>query len=167
MLANGRWDLIHFSFVDFSLCDKYRRKNRLTLNLLTTTIVAPPSNASKWQMGFNSAFKGLINLSYLLGHTMRILTLHSWFLQISSSCQHSVYILHARPFMSIAIAFNTPLCSSYIIGCCPFFFFFGTYKTNLITILWNHTLTEQNVLQSKANIFTPLRHERIKRRYVL
>jgi len=31
----------------------------LTLNLLTTTIFAPPSNASKWQMGFNSAFKGL------------------------------------------------------------------------------------------------------------
>ena len=31
----------------------------LTLNLLTTTIVALPSNASKWQMGFNSAFKGL------------------------------------------------------------------------------------------------------------
>ena len=31
----------------------------LTLNLLTTTIVAPPSNASKWQMGFNSAFTGL------------------------------------------------------------------------------------------------------------
>ena len=34
--------------------------NVLTLNLLTTTIVAPPSNASKWQMGFNSAFKGLM-----------------------------------------------------------------------------------------------------------
>ena len=33
--------------------------SRLTLNLLTTTIVAPPSNASKWKMGFNSAFKGL------------------------------------------------------------------------------------------------------------
>jgi len=31
----------------------------LTLSLLTTNIVAPPSNASKWQMGFNSAFKGL------------------------------------------------------------------------------------------------------------
>jgi len=30
-----------------------------TLNLLTTTIVAPPNNASKWQMGFNSAFKGI------------------------------------------------------------------------------------------------------------
>ena len=32
----------------------------LTLSLLTTTIIAPPSNASKWQMGFNSAFKGLL-----------------------------------------------------------------------------------------------------------
>jgi hypothetical protein len=38
----------------------------LTLNLLKTTIVAPPSNASKWQMGFNSAFKGLMTiLSFL------------------------------------------------------------------------------------------------------
>jgi hypothetical protein len=36
--------------------------SELTLNLLTTTIVAPPSNASKWQMGFNSAFKGLRTL---------------------------------------------------------------------------------------------------------
>jgi hypothetical protein len=33
----------------------------LTLNLITTTIAAPPSNARKWQMGFNLAFKGLIN----------------------------------------------------------------------------------------------------------
>jgi hypothetical protein len=32
---------------------------QLTLNLLTSTIVAPPSNASKWQMGFNSAFNPL------------------------------------------------------------------------------------------------------------
>ena len=30
-----------------------------------TTIVAPPSNASKWQMGFNLAFKGLIQ-GYLI-----------------------------------------------------------------------------------------------------
>jgi len=34
----------------------------LTLSLLTTTIFAPPSNASKWQVGFNSAFKGLISV---------------------------------------------------------------------------------------------------------
>jgi hypothetical protein len=49
---------VHFtsktSYVAYIVC--------LTLNLLTTTIVAPPSNASKWQMGFNSAFKGLIIL---------------------------------------------------------------------------------------------------------
>ena len=30
-----------------------QNSSTLTLNLLTTTIVAPPSNASKWQMGFN------------------------------------------------------------------------------------------------------------------
>jgi len=30
-----------------------------------TTIVAPPSNASKWQMGFNSEFKGLIKIEFL------------------------------------------------------------------------------------------------------
>ena len=40
--------------------EKYIMRS-LTLSLLTTTIVAPPSNASKWQMGFNSAFKGLNN----------------------------------------------------------------------------------------------------------
>jgi hypothetical protein len=34
---------------------------RLTLNLLTTSTVTPPSNASKWQRGFNLAFKGLRN----------------------------------------------------------------------------------------------------------
>ena len=32
--------------------------------MLTTTIVAPPSNASKWQMGFNSAFKGLTTIRF-------------------------------------------------------------------------------------------------------
>jgi hypothetical protein len=39
----------------------FRRNRRvhLTLNLLTTTIVAPSSNASEWQMGFNSALKEL------------------------------------------------------------------------------------------------------------
>ena len=39
MLANGGWDLI--------------------LILLTWTIWRAPTNASKWRMGFNSAFKGL------------------------------------------------------------------------------------------------------------
>ena len=41
-------------------CNVIATNEELTLNLLTTTIVAPPSNASKWQMGFNTAFKGLI-----------------------------------------------------------------------------------------------------------
>ena len=33
---------------------------QLTLILLTWTIWRAPTNASKWRMGFNSAFKGLI-----------------------------------------------------------------------------------------------------------
>jgi hypothetical protein len=37
-----------------------------------TTIVALPNNASKWQMGFNSAFKGLI---YRRQHNYLIITL--------------------------------------------------------------------------------------------
>jgi hypothetical protein len=53
-------------FIMFSvITDIYKKKTKgptLTLNLLTTTIVAPPSNASKWQMGSNSASKGLMEL---------------------------------------------------------------------------------------------------------
>jgi hypothetical protein len=46
------------------LCQIYHvRESSLTLNLLTTAIVALPSNASKWQMGFNSAFEGLMVVS--------------------------------------------------------------------------------------------------------
>ena len=32
----------------------------LTLTLVTWTIWRAPTNASKWRMGFNSAFKGLM-----------------------------------------------------------------------------------------------------------
>ena len=35
-----------------------------TLILLTSTIWRSPTNASKWRMGFNSAFKGLIATSH-------------------------------------------------------------------------------------------------------
>jgi len=43
----------------------YKKKNfnplkaELTLNPLTWKIWWAPNNASRWQMGFNSAFKGL------------------------------------------------------------------------------------------------------------
>jgi len=35
--------------------------SNLTLTLLTWRIWWAPNNASRWQMGFNSAFKGLIS----------------------------------------------------------------------------------------------------------
>jgi len=58
-----KMDRVHSGFI-WSRAESSDRTNvlpslNLTINLLTTTIVAPPSNASKWQMGFNLAFKGL------------------------------------------------------------------------------------------------------------
>ena len=47
---------------------RYKYNNTLTLILLTWRIWWAPNNASKWQMGFNSAFKGLndvMKLSFL------------------------------------------------------------------------------------------------------
>ena len=62
VICNCNKDGINFGQLDTLQVTTSARGMSLTLNLLTTTIVAPPSNASKWQMGFNSAFKGL-NLS--------------------------------------------------------------------------------------------------------
>jgi len=45
----------------------------LTLNLLTAAIVAPPNNASEWEMGFNLAFKGLNCIMVFFGDTMNCL----------------------------------------------------------------------------------------------
>ena len=41
------------------LCKVFFYFTALTLILLTWTIWRSPTNASKWRMGFNSAFKGL------------------------------------------------------------------------------------------------------------
>src|SRR5215469_3733602 len=60
----------------------------LTLNLLTTTIVAPPSNASKWQMGFNSAFKRMHENQQI----------HQLFIQFINYVWHLLHVsaLHAH-----------------------------------------------------------------------
>jgi len=39
-----------------------------TLNTLTWKIWRAPNNASRWQMGFNSAFKGLTQLVAIIMH---------------------------------------------------------------------------------------------------
>ena len=61
-----------------NIYNKKTKGSTLTLNLLTTTIVAPPSNASKWQMEFNSAFKGLMEVFTSIGK------LKKFFLQLES-----------------------------------------------------------------------------------
>jgi hypothetical protein len=69
----------------------------LTLNLLTTTIVALPINASKWQMGFNSAFKGLILCFIRVKH----------------------YTLLAKPFVHLSFSVADGLFLAVIIGLFP------------------------------------------------
>ena len=63
----NRWIYVSFQFAHFSLfipcifLNQYiSQQMQLTLTLLTWRIWWAPTIASKWQMGFNSAFKGLI-----------------------------------------------------------------------------------------------------------
>ena len=55
----------------------YNKQHCLTLVLLTWTIWRAPTNASKWRMGFNSAFKGLIAITSTVKPVM-LVTLVSW-----------------------------------------------------------------------------------------
>ena len=50
--------------------------NLLTLILLTWTIWRAPTNASKWRMGFNSAFKGLKPTGYVMHQQFNIQQLY-------------------------------------------------------------------------------------------
>ena len=53
----------------------------LTLILLTSRIWWAPNNASKWQMGFNSAFEGLNTVRYMGSRIANMMTLYfalSW-----------------------------------------------------------------------------------------
>jgi len=61
----------------------------LTLNLLTTTIIAPPNNASKWQMGFNSAFKGLKRIPPLSPSTFTFEKNMCCFIKVNSTEKRS------------------------------------------------------------------------------
>ena len=78
--------------------------NKLTLNPLMWKIWWAPNNASKWQMGFNSAFKGLIENSA-----------SSWFLlygytrdySLSQSKHHVPWIIIFFPAMKFLEAHLT------------------------------------------------------------
>ena len=85
----------------------------LTLNLLTTTIVAPPSNASKWQMGFNSAFKGLKEFSLVVCDKQ--LTFAHFFLGGDGYIKYIKFLLL---FISSAEDTSNFLFPSFLVGFC-------------------------------------------------
>ena len=69
----------------------------LTLNLLTTTIVAPPCNANKWQMGFNSAFKGLKTNHLMLYRETIAVCSQSHTEHINIRCGQNVGFVNVKP----------------------------------------------------------------------
>jgi hypothetical protein len=72
----------------------------LTLNLLMTTIVAPSSNVSKWQMGFISAFKGLNRAVYCSCKILQTL-------QVSYPYKsHIKGVIEAKNYKKICLTFN-------------------------------------------------------------
>jgi preprotein translocase subunit SecE len=79
--AAGTWpiQIVNIKFRSLYICtalSTVAHKRILTLNLLTSTIVAHPSKASKWQMGFNSAFKGLTKkIIHYSSHSIQIIVL--------------------------------------------------------------------------------------------
>ena len=73
----------------------------LNLNLLTTTIVAPPNNANKWQMGFNSEFKGLISHLFTLSMHKTHILVHT---SLYSCCEAT---LPVDPSEGSALYFST------------------------------------------------------------
>ena len=77
----------------------------LTLNLLTTTIVARPSNASKWPMGFNSAFKVLIMSEMNKIECLAILIMS----EINNSVKYCTHFLPWRYTTHSGCVFYSPL----------------------------------------------------------
>ena len=97
----------------------FDRASSLTLNLLMTTIVAPASNARKWQMGFNSAFKGLrimeITTKYLEQSLLGTSKLHSPSYFKPNGFYH-IYLhkkkSHAHTLSHIYLTYASYLCRS-------------------------------------------------------
>ena len=63
---------ISICHLSLSTCFNSASLGYLTLILLTWRIWLTPNNASKWQMGFNSAFKGLKKVLKILSFSLQI-----------------------------------------------------------------------------------------------
>src|SRR5215475_1900048 len=66
-----------------------------------TTIVAPPSNASKWHMGFNSAFKGC----------MKNQQIHQLFIQFINYVWQLLHVSALHCLLQVAFLVPSDRCS--------------------------------------------------------
>src|SRR5215471_7845158 len=80
---------------------KYYKTISLTLNLLTTSIVATPSNASKWQMGFNLPFKGC----------MKTQQIHQLFIQFINYVWQLLHVFALHCHLQVAFLVPSERCS--------------------------------------------------------
>jgi len=95
---------------------------RLTLNLLRTTIVAPRSHASKWQMGFTLAFKELMSTiinnlyTFPYAHSTEVSrsTVQYEFILFVSGVAFTVKAPHFRNTQSFRVSFFHTLAPSFI-----------------------------------------------------
>src|SRR5215469_182774 len=82
--------------------------SNLTLNVLTTTIVAPPSNASKLEMGFNSVFKGC----------MKNQQIHQLFIQFGNYVWQLLHVLALHCHLQGAFVVPSERCSAHHVTRC-------------------------------------------------
>jgi hypothetical protein len=133
----------------------------LTLNLLTTTIVAPPSNVSKWQMGFNSALKGLKHLkmpqhvSFIIQIIIREFVgslLKS--LNLKFNCHQLNVVIWQRNVWCMCVAFrvvryvglNTVCSPTYLTTWNITYLYFNKEPTNSLMVIWMMIGTRWSVL---------------------
>jgi len=101
----------------------------LTLILLTWRIWWAPNNASRWQMGFNSAFEGLI--PYKIQETS---TSNGRWISLPCSQKHTIFFCFhpSRVYSPILVSFKSFLILSLHLRKWRKLFFFSSFHTNIL-----------------------------------
>jgi hypothetical protein len=129
----------------------------LTLILLTWSIGWVPNNASKWQMGFNSAFKGLndsdINITYENNYISKVNDLNFLGLNINNTLSGKIHIEKILPKLSsacFAIRAVKPFMSPQMLKAIYYTQFHSIISYSVI--FWGHTAPSTRVFRLQKRI---------------